>query len=74
MQTQITATVVDGVIKPDQPLSLPNNTRVQVTVEPTEDWRVKMREGLEGMRRLIEEQPMRSGGLRYTRDELHERS
>ena len=73
MKTQFTATVVNGLLKPDRPLPLADNTRVQVTVESAEDWRVKMRHGLEGLRSLIRERPIRSGGLRYTRDELNER-
>ena len=72
MRTQIGATVNHGQLELDKPLKLPDQSRVQVTVELREDWRARYRAGLDELRRLNQEQPIRAG-VRFTRDELHER-
>jgi hypothetical protein len=38
MTTQVTATFVNGILKPDQTLPLPDQTRVRLTIEPIEVW------------------------------------
>ena len=73
MRTQTTATVNHGQLQLDEPLNLPDQARVQVTVELREDWRAKFLAGLQRLQQLIQEQPIRAG-IRFTRDELHERS
>ena len=74
MTTQMTATVVGGMLKPDQPLSLADQTRVRLTIEPVEAWsRDKALAALESIQARIEKHPIDGGGVRYTRDELHER-
>lgn len=77
MTTRTTATVVDGQLQLDQPLPLPNQSRVNVVVESaTEtpaDWRERMTQGLESLQKLVAEHPIGSGGVRFTREELHER-
>lgn len=72
MRTHTTATVNHGQLELDEPLNLPDQSRVQVTVELRDDWRARYLSGLERLRLLIEEQPIRAG-VRFTRDELHER-
>ncbi len=37
MSTTIHATFDGQVLRPDEPLSLPANTRVKITIEPTEE-------------------------------------
>jgi hypothetical protein len=37
MATQVTATVISGVLKPDAELGLADNTRVHLTIEPLDD-------------------------------------
>jgi hypothetical protein len=72
MSTDVTGTVLGGTLKLDQPLSLPDQSRVRVTIQPVvsnEGWR----HALDALERLRREQPIRSGGQRYTRDELYER-
>jgi len=72
MRTELTGTILGGTLKLDQPLSLPDQSRVRVTIQPVvsnEGWR----QALESLDRLRRDRPIRSGGLRYTRDELHER-
>jgi predicted DNA-binding antitoxin AbrB/MazE fold protein len=72
MTTQMTATVVGGVFKPDQPVPLPEQTRVKLTVEPVEEWsREKALAAWEALKTLLQEQPLHLGGKRYTRDELY---
>jgi hypothetical protein len=73
MATHFTATVIEGQLRLDQPLDLPDHSKVVVTVESPSDWREKYLKGLEEWRKLIEEHPINSGGVRFTREELHER-
>lgn len=77
MATQLTGIVTNGQLHLDQPLSLPDQSRVMVTVEPAvqlpADWSERFAKGLETWKKLIEEHPVRSGGMHFTRDELHER-
>jgi len=74
MITHITATVVNGMLKPDRALPLAEQARVKLTIEPIEQW---SQEGAvaawEALKRQIQEKPLHLGGKRYTRDELHER-
>jgi hypothetical protein len=74
MTTQMTATVVGGMLKPDQPLPLADQSRVRLTIEPIDDWSPeKARAAWESLQARLKEHPIDSGGVRYTRDELHER-
>jgi hypothetical protein len=77
MTTQTTGTVVDGQLQLDQPLSLPNQSRVSVTVQAPPagltDSCEAFAKGLAAWKDLIEKHPIRSGGMHFTRDELHER-
>ena len=72
MITQVTATVVGGILKPDASLQLPDQTRVNLTIEPIVEnpdpvaaW--------ESLQSWIRENPLHGLGRRLTRDELHER-
>lgn len=74
MTTQVTATVVAGMLKPDQVLPLADQTRVRLTIEPIEEWTPeKGRAAWEAIVARLKERPIHGGGVRYTRDELHER-
>jgi hypothetical protein len=75
MNTEMTGTVVGGVLQLDGRLALPDRSRVRVRIEPipgdaepTDD-----ESAFELFKKLTEEHPIDSGGLRYSRDELHER-
>jgi hypothetical protein len=75
MLTQITATIVGGVLKPDQPLPLPEQTRVNLTVEPiveTNDPATALA-AWEAIQARLKQRPIHGTGIRYTRDQLHER-
>jgi len=74
MTTQVTATVVDGMLKPDQSLPLADRSRVRLTIEPMEDWSPATAiAAWEAIKARLRERPLHFGGERYTRDELHER-
>jgi predicted DNA-binding antitoxin AbrB/MazE fold protein len=74
MMTQVEATFTNGVLKPDQPLALPEQSRVRLTIEPIEDWSQKAAlAAWEAIKARLRERPIHGGGVRYTRDELHER-
>ncbi|MGL6072920.1 MAG: hypothetical protein ACRC8S_02040 [Fimbriiglobus sp.] len=74
MITQVDATFANGVLTPDTPLPLAEQTRVRVIVETREDWTPeKGREALEAYKVWVKEHPLDFGGTQYTRDEIHER-
>ncbi len=70
MQT-ITATFEDGVLKPAQPLNLPDHAQVRITIEPLQtDMQIEKRlAALESLGRLSKVHSEEY----LTRDELHER-
>lgn len=74
MTTQIDATLTNGVLKPDRPVPLPDKSRVRLTIEPIEEWSPeKARAAWNATLSLLQKRPINSGGVRYTRDQLHER-
>jgi hypothetical protein len=72
MTTQVTATVVGGMLKPDQALPLAEQTRVQLTIEPIIE-QGEPAVAWEALKARLRERPLRGPGQRFTRDELHER-
>jgi predicted DNA-binding antitoxin AbrB/MazE fold protein len=75
MNQLMTATVVDGVFKPSEPLNLPSGTQVRLLVmEPAAEWSIQeAQKAWDEFDRLCEENPINAGGIRMTRDQLHER-
>ncbi len=73
MKSEITGTLIDGVVQLDEPVDLPNNSRVKVKIEPITYDPEKAKEAFERWMKRTEERPIHSGGIRFTRDELHER-
>jgi hypothetical protein len=75
MTSQVTATVVGGMLKPDESLQLAEQTRVRLTVEPISQTppRITAQEAWQAILARLKERPIHGGGARYTRDELHER-
>jgi len=72
MKTELTATVVGGLLKPDERVSFPDQTRVRLTIET-----ISTGEGASAWNSLkarLGLRPVHSGGKYFTRDELHERS
>ncbi len=68
-----TGVVVDGTIQLHEPLDLPNQTAVSVTVEPLPAMGDDPEAAWERTQQRLRERPIHGGGQRYTRDELHER-
>jgi hypothetical protein len=74
MTAQVMATVVGGMLKPDQTLPLAEQSRVRLTIEPIEDWSpTTALAAWEAIKARLQVRPLHFGGQRYTRDELHER-
>jgi hypothetical protein len=72
MTTQVTATVVGGMLKPDENLQLAEKTRVNLTIEPIVE-KLEPAEAWESLKAWIRQNPLHGLGRRLTRDELHER-
>ena len=73
MRTETTGIIVGGVLQLDDLIDMPDKSRVRVAIEPLEEWRSRLRTGLEEWKQLCQEQPVNSEGRRYTRNQLHER-
>lgn len=73
MTTQTTGTVVDGALRLDEPLDLPNETRVRVAIIPEESDRGRRKQLWKEFLEYMNQHPVDSGGRRFTRDELHDR-
>ena len=69
MTTQVSATVVGGLLRPDQKLELADETRVNLTIEPL----VEPAEAWRSLKAWIQQNPVHGLGRRLSRDELHER-
>ena len=72
--TQVSATWTGGAFKPDQAVPLPDQTRVRLTVEPIVEWSPeRATAALQALLDRLREHPIHGGGVRFTRDQLHER-
>jgi len=72
-KTQFSATVIDGMFKPDGVLPLPDQTRVVLTMESI-DARPDAVSAWTALKARLRLRPILAGGLKFTRDELHERN
>ncbi len=77
----ITATFEDGVLKPAQPLNLPEHAQVRITIEPglepvksdiQKEWDAKKEERMAALESLFRMAKVHSGE-HMTREELNER-
>ena len=57
MRTETTGTVMAGVLTLDQPLDLPDQSRVRVAVEPLEGWQSRLSGGLDALEILLRRAP-----------------
>ena len=73
MEQVLTATFEDGVLKPDAPLALPPHTRVRLTLHPLPGPGSTDELSWDRLEELWNEVTIDSGGVRPTRDQLHER-
>jgi hypothetical protein len=65
--------IIDGAIHLNQPMNLPNHSRVRVTIVTHAELDRNWKETLANLERLKQEQPIGSGGLKFTREQLNER-
>lgn len=72
MSTQVTATFVNGMFKPDQNLALAEQARVKLTIEPLVE-QLEPVEAWESLKAWVRQKPLRGLGRHLNRDELHER-
>ena len=73
MKSQTTGKLVGKVVQLDEPIDLPNHSRVNVSIEWIGDEALDRRAAFESFKELIQQHPIHSGGHHYTRAELHER-
>ena len=72
MTTEIIATVIGGMLKPDQTLPLADQTRVKLTIEPIIE-KPQPAQAWAALKARLQQRPIHGLGLHYTRDDLHER-
>jgi len=72
MTTNVSATLIGGMLKPDETIALPDQTRVHLTIEPIVQ-KLEPAEAWESLKAWICQNPLHGLGRRLTRDELHER-
>jgi hypothetical protein len=72
MKTEITAVVVNGVLKPDTVLPFADQTRVKLTIEPVESESPAFT-AWNRLKERLRQRPVHGGGKRFTHEELHER-
>ncbi|WP_425617370.1 hypothetical protein NA78x_001044 [Anatilimnocola sp. NA78] len=65
--------MVSGTIQLDQLIELADHSRVRVTVVPIEQPNDQWSQALTALEQLKAERPIGSGGLKFSREELHER-
>lgn len=72
MTTRVMATVVNGMLKPDESLPLADQTRVNLTIEPIRE-KPQSAAAWRSLKDRLRQRPIYAVGLHYTRDELNER-
>ena len=74
MNEVITATVEDGIIKPDQDIGIATGTKVRITIEPIERGQSSRDSAADQLATTIRDLSRPLGGKPYSdRDELYDR-
>jgi hypothetical protein len=73
MSETTTGILVGDTIQLDRSLPIPDRTAVSVTVQPLVALRAEALEAWSRIQQRLDARPIRGGGKRFTRDELHER-
>lgn len=68
-----TGTLIDGSVKLDEVVDLPNNIRVNVSIQPIVNDPHKAIAAWDRLQKRLVNQPFNSEGIKFTRDELHDR-
>ncbi len=72
MKAELTAVVVNGLLKPDEELFLPNETRVKLTIETVGN-EPDAASVWDGLKARLRQRPVHGGGKHLTREEMHGR-
>lgn len=72
MISRRTAMVLAGEIKLDDPINLPDRSRVTVLIEPMAAETTNWQQAMTRLEELCRNHPVSSGGQRYLREELHD--
>ena len=72
MIAEMTATVENGILKPDVALPFPEQTRVKLTIE-TVEWENQSLAAWSRLQTLIDHHPVVGLAGKFSRDELYER-
>lgn len=73
MGHEITATFIDGVLKPEQKIELPAGTRVRLMLDVCESVQPRDERACADLDRICDQFPIATCAPRLTRDELHAR-
>ena len=72
--TELQGTIVAGRIELDQPVELPDSSRVAVTLRPlVQPATTDRREAWHRLKRRISDRPIHAGGEKFVRSDLYER-
>jgi hypothetical protein len=74
MKTSFSGTIIGGSVQLDERVELADDCRVHVTIIPVDKWKSRWAKSLAALDQLRAEHPISSGGMRFTREQLHERS
>jgi predicted DNA-binding antitoxin AbrB/MazE fold protein len=70
---EISVTYSNGVLKPDHRLNFPEGARLRAVIRPAPPDPETAAKALETIRRISDSGVFRSGGRKFTREEMHER-
>ena len=71
---ELQGTIVSGRIELDQPVELPDSSRVAVTLRPIgQPANTDRREAWQRLKRRISDQPILAGGEKFVRSDLYKR-
>jgi len=74
VKTSFAGVVCGGSVQLDERVEFADQCRVHVTIIPVEQWRSQWNQALSALDELRISHPIRSGGLQFTREQLHERN
>jgi len=71
MNAPMTGTLIDNSIRLDQPVDLPNHSRVTVSIASLEGGHAHRLAAWVRLKELLHSRPLNSGGEHFSREELH---
>jgi len=73
LETQVEGTLVDGVVRLDENVDIPNNSRVTIIIRELDQNQSEQKAALQSFLKRADDRRFTSEGERFSRDELHER-